>query len=94
MKAMSKARKPSGPHAAMKSALADVTARQEKYFAQHGAFARTLEELAWTDSTGLITMKLELFQEGRRWLATAQHQHRITLPNETAAGYNAAAKMR
>ena len=31
-----------GPHAAMKSALADVTARQEKYFGQHRAFGPQL----------------------------------------------------
>jgi hypothetical protein len=82
-----------GPHAAIKSAIADVTARQERHFATHGAFARTLEQLGWSDSTGMITMKLELFQEGRRWLATADHKYRINLPNETAGGFNAAAKM-
>ncbi|MEX2283774.1 MAG: hypothetical protein WEE89_14915 [Gemmatimonadota bacterium] len=66
-----------GPHTALKTSLQSIVSMQQVHLAEHGVFAKTLTDLRWNDPTGLITMKLEVSEDGRRWSAAGSHRYRI-----------------
>lgn len=66
-----------GPYTALKSSVESIASMQETYHAKHGAFAKTITDLPWKDETGLITVSLQVSQDGKQWFATGNHRHRF-----------------
>ena len=66
-----------GPYSALKNSVESIVSMQESYHAKHGAFARTIADLPWKDQTGLITVSLQVSQDGKEWFATGNHRHRF-----------------
>ena len=66
-----------GPYSALKNSIEPIVSMQESYHAKNGAFAKAITELPWKDETGLITVSLEVSQEGKQWFATGNHRHRF-----------------
>jgi hypothetical protein len=64
-----------GPHSLLKKSLESLVNAQNAYSKQHGHFAKSLSDLSWNDPSGLITVKLEVSENGARWSATGTHRH-------------------
>jgi hypothetical protein len=66
-----------GPAAALRTSLESISALQRGHFAKHGKFAAQLNELGWSDPSGLIRVDLQRTQGGERWSATVRHRYLI-----------------
>jgi hypothetical protein len=75
-----------GPLSALKAAMAHVESLQKRYYAEHGEFAGSVEQLGWSDPSGLIRVNLSVTVSGTRWTATGLHRHRPWSSGVTVAG--------
>jgi hypothetical protein len=66
-----------GPKMMLKAGLDSIATLQQIHIAAHRTFATRLADLPWRDSTGLITVKLDVSQTGDRWIATGTHRYLV-----------------
>ena len=66
-----------GPYSALKSSVESIVSMQESYYAKHGVFAKTITDLPWKDGSGLITVNLKVYEDGKQWSASGNHRHRF-----------------
>lgn len=64
-----------GPSAELRAAMERLDAMQREQLRRHGAFTEDLEQLGWSDESGLISVKMEVLDGGTRWKATGSHYH-------------------
>ena len=57
------------PSATLQSSLESLAALQTPYHAAHGRFARTLEDLSWSDPSRAVAVRLCVSEDGHRWVA-------------------------
>lgn len=61
------------PRSVLQASLDSISELQQRHLDEHGVYARTLSDLAWDDPSGLITVDLEVSDDGLRWNATGSH---------------------
>jgi hypothetical protein len=66
-----------GPKTMLKASLDSIATLQKTHFAAHRKFADRLADLLWSDSSGLITIQLDVSPSGDRWIASGTHRYLV-----------------
>ena len=64
-----------GTRAILRTALDSLASAQRSYVAAHGAFAGSAADLGWSDTTGLISIDLEVSADGSSWSGIGRHRY-------------------
>lgn len=66
-----------GPISALRASLDSISELQKAHLDEHGLYARDLSDLDWDDPSGLLTVELDVSDDGLRWDATGEHAWRF-----------------